>query len=597
MTNSRSSTSRSRWIVAIAALVLWTGLAHAGGRKRIVVLDFEGPHADQFHEDLVKLIKKHHTVVPTDKWNGVAEDLDAAKITEKNVKKVARKLKIDGVVEGRIEKRRDEYIVQLKLRAGGSGELVGNRVDTRADGPKLDGQASRDIKDELIGAIDELEANHGGDSGDDDTADDDSGSKKHKKVADDGDDDDSGSSKKKAKKDKKVASDDDGDDDSSSKHGAFSKRAERGGDKVGKSDKSDDDDSDDSASTSKKKKDKKVAKADDDSGDDSDDSSSRKKKAKSDDDSSSGSGDDDDDSGKKKKDKKVAKSDDDDSSTSTSAEAELPAQSSADQVTPGNRAIDASLGLSFTARHMTFQSASGLSGSQVPSGYKQSIPVAGAFFDGVVYPLAIGHKRAGLLTGIGIELMYDKVLKINSQKQYVDMDMNKTATLDTIEERAGVGAVFRYPINQQLNVGAKLEYQSQTFQIAQSLPDGSATDIPNVKYQIISPRAFGQYTIMPRLVAEAEGAVLLITGVGAIGTSSEYGRTKSSGFEGDIGAEYELTRSLFVRASFRLEEISLKFASDPSTLANNRDTDSSSQDVFGAKDLYFGGQVTVGYLY
>ncbi|HUJ57399.1 MAG TPA: hypothetical protein VLX92_02870 [Kofleriaceae bacterium] len=550
MTNSRSSTSRSRWIVAIAALVLWTGLAHAGGRKRIVVLDFEGPHADQFHEDLVKLIKKHHTVVPTDKWNGVAEDLDAAKITEKNVKKVARKLKIDGVVEGRIEKRRDEYIVQLKLRAGGSGELVGNRVDTRADGPKLDGQASRDIKDELIGAIDELEANHGGDSGDDDTADDDSGSKKHKKVADDGDDDDSGSSKKKAKKDKKVASDDDGDDDSSSKHGAFSKRAERGGDKVGKSDKSDDDDSDDSASTSKKKKDKKVA-----------------------------------------------KSDDDDSSTSTSAEAELPAQSSADQVTPGNRAIDASLGLSFTARHMTFQSASGLSGSQVPSGYKQSIPVAGAFFDGVVYPLAIGHKRAGLLTGIGIELMYDKVLKINSQKQYVDMDMNKTATLDTIEERAGVGAVFRYPINQQLNVGAKLEYQSQTFQIAQSLPDGSATDIPNVKYQIISPRAFGQYTIMPRLVAEAEGAVLLITGVGAIGTSSEYGRTKSSGFEGDIGAEYELTRSLFVRASFRLEEISLKFASDPSTLANNRDTDSSSQDVFGAKDLYFGGQVTVGYLY
>ena len=57
----------------------------------------------------------------------------------------------------------------MKLREGKTGEIVGNGVETKAEGPRLDGSAQRDIKNELIGAIDELDANHGG--GDDDDAD------------------------------------------------------------------------------------------------------------------------------------------------------------------------------------------------------------------------------------------------------------------------------------------------------------------------------------------------------------------------------------------------------------------------------------------
>ena len=52
--NSSSKTSISR---ALIVLLLCAGVAHAGGRKRIVVLDFEGPKAEKFHEDVVKLIK------------------------------------------------------------------------------------------------------------------------------------------------------------------------------------------------------------------------------------------------------------------------------------------------------------------------------------------------------------------------------------------------------------------------------------------------------------------------------------------------------------------------------------------------------------
>src|SRR6187402_2022117 len=127
----------SAWIILVTLLLL-TGAASAG-RKRVVVLDFEGDKAEKFHEDVVKLIKKSHTVVSVDKWNGVAEEMSATKLTDKNVKKVAKKLKVDGVVSGTVEKRRDEYIVRIKLRAGASGELVGTAINVKSESAKIDG--------------------------------------------------------------------------------------------------------------------------------------------------------------------------------------------------------------------------------------------------------------------------------------------------------------------------------------------------------------------------------------------------------------------------------------------------------------------------
>src|SRR5262245_5922357 len=100
MTSSRSKTSISRWIAVVAVLVLGIGAAEAGGRKRVVVLDFEGPKADKFHDDVVRLVKKNHTVVATEKWNTAAEEADAGSINDKNIKKIAKKLKVDGVITG-----------------------------------------------------------------------------------------------------------------------------------------------------------------------------------------------------------------------------------------------------------------------------------------------------------------------------------------------------------------------------------------------------------------------------------------------------------------------------------------------------------------
>ena len=126
MTNSRSRSSTSKLLAALVvacAVVGATGVAHAE-RKRVVVLDFEGPKGEKFHDDLVRLLKKTHTVVPTHQWNGTAEQLDAATTLERDVRRVAKRLKVDAIVEGKIEKRRDAFLIHLKLREGKTGEVV-----------------------------------------------------------------------------------------------------------------------------------------------------------------------------------------------------------------------------------------------------------------------------------------------------------------------------------------------------------------------------------------------------------------------------------------------------------------------------------------
>src|SRR5687767_13242762 len=102
MTSSRSNGSTSRYLVVLLIL-LGVSTAHAE-RRRVVVLPFEGEKAEKFHSAVVKLVKKSHTVVSADKWEGAAGDM---KFNDKTIKKVAKKLKVDGVISGSVDKRRD----------------------------------------------------------------------------------------------------------------------------------------------------------------------------------------------------------------------------------------------------------------------------------------------------------------------------------------------------------------------------------------------------------------------------------------------------------------------------------------------------------
>ena len=577
-----TSKSNSKLLLVIATLVLWMGTANAE-RRRIAVLEFEGPKAEKFHEDVVKLLKKSHTVISVEKWNGMAEELDAAKVTAKNVKKVAKKLKVDGIVTGIIDKRRDEYIIRLKLRAGTSGETTGTSVQTKADGPRLDAQAQRDIKDELVGAIDELDSNRGGDDEEEEED-----TPKKKKKGDEEEEEEEGT--KKGFGGKKMKGGDEEEEEvketkaqkkaREEEEKAAAKKAKEEEEKAKKKKKLDEEKA---ALTTKK--DSEDEEEEEEEGD-----TKKKRKKNSDDEEDEEGG------------KKTASSEEDEEGGSVEEESEEASTDHALNVSPSRRAVDAVVGLSFTARKLNFTYASDL--GKAPPGYKQTIPVAGALVDLTVYPLSIGHKNTSITSGIGATVLYDQVIKINSQKKFTDaMNNQQVADLKTAESRWSIGGVLRYPLGTEAKsivVGGTLEYGKQKFSVEQAIPNSGnplqKTDIPNVSYSIISPGAFIQAPVIPKVVLNASAKFLLVTDTGDIQTQAQYGAATVTGFEFTVGADYMLMKNVFVRAAFRYQTFGFTFKGDPMSMANTRDSD-PEQDVQGARDSYMGGVATVGYAY
>ncbi len=545
MTTSRSSTTRL-WFILVALLLL-TGVANAG-RKRVVVLEFEGDKAEKFHAEVIRLIKKSHTVVSVDKWNGTAEEMSAARLTDKNVKKVAKKLKVDGVVSGTVEKRRDEYIIRMKLRSGTSGELVGPQINIKSESVKLDSTAARDVKDELIDAIGDLESNRGGGGGDD-NGDDDADEEKPKKgfVKKPADDDEE--KPKKGVTAKKPADDDA--DEEKPKKGFVKKPADDDEEKPKVAVKKPADDDEEKPKVAVKKP------ADDD--DDDDDEKARPEPKP------------------ERKPKKIARVDDDDDDEEIEGRTDVSPMGAEAMYAPGERALDAVAGMSFTARRMSF-AYNPMQVVTTPAGYKQSAPVPGFYLDATAYPLAFGHKRKDILRHLGATIMFDRVLALNSKNPADNTKLKST------EQRFAIGAAFRYPLGTEANapvVGATLRYGQQQFTI-EGMPK-----VPNVKYSLIDFAAFIQYTIAPKMLVHASAGALLPLDAGDITKLAQYGRAKITGFEGSAGLDYRIMKNIFARGELRFETLGFAFLKEGM----------KSQGVAGARDSYFGGTLTAGYLF
>ena len=560
MTSSRSS----RWLIVLACLGLWATSAFAG-RKRLVVLEFDGPSAEKFHADVVKLIKKNHTVITVDKWNTAAEELGAEAVTDKNVKKVAKKLKIDGVVTGKIEKRRDEYIVRVKLRAGTTGTLTPNPVQTKSGDARLDAQSQRDLKDELLPAIEELAANHGGG---DEEEEEEAPPPKKKKVVEEEEEapppKKSGFAKKNG--DKKVVVEE---EEEAPPPPPKTKKLTKAEEKAAKK-KADEEER--AALATKKDKEEEEEEA-------------PKKRAKKSED--------------EEETKTAAAEEEEEETDKVEEEEEAPDTSDkALAVSPSRRAVDAAIGLSFTRRNLSFSYESTL--GKPPPGYRQLIPVAGAFIDLTVFPLSFDHKPGGLIKGLGVTALYDRVLIINSQKKYADAaGMQQTADLKTEEERWAVGLVLRYPLGKEASsavVGGQLTYGQQKFLVAQELPNMEKTDIPNVQYSMLSPGGFIRFPVTPKIILNADLAFHLVLNSGPMADVTQYGKATVLGFDAEVGGDYMIKTNIFLRAMLRFELISHSFQGDAMSQTHTRDTD-PEQDVMGAQDQYMGAQLVVGYLF
>lgn len=544
MTSSRSRAKYRRAVVVLLVLLGMTAVAHAD-RKRLVVLEFEGDKAEKFQKDLVKLLKKKHTVLSAKKWNSAAEDLSAERLNDKNIKKVAKKLKVDGVVTGRVEKRRDEYIMRLKLHSGANGKVVGGQINIKADGPKITGAARRDINAELVELIDGLDSNRRGGGDDEEEAEEEE--------------------EKPAKRGfgKRNGNGDDEEEDKKEDEEEEEKPAKRG---FGK--RNGDDEEEEEAPRKAAKKDKDEEEEEearpsrrDDNEEDDPLPKPKKRPASSDEEEEeevADRGDDD---------------EDDEDSDSVEDSVEVGTMSTAMKYSPGERAVDATVGLSFTMRRMGFVS----NQNPKPAGYK-GLPVAGLVIDATFYPLAMGHKNKSVTKNLGATLLYDRVLLINSKDPETNMK------LKTSQSRFAIGAVFRYPFNKtEMSpvIGARVRFGKQSFSI------GGNSPLPDTSYTIIDPGVFFRYPLNKKMVFNANAAYMLVSGFGEIATMAEYGSASGNGFELELGLDYGLTKNIFARGELGFETIGIKFKGDGM----------KSTGTPGARDSYFGASATLGYLF
>lgn len=544
MTSSKSNKWIARAVIVLVALLLGTGVANAG-RKRLVVLDFEGDEAEKLHSSFVKFLKKSHTVVSIDKWNTAAEELGATKVNEKNIKKVAKKLKVDGVITGNVEKRRDEFIIRIKLRSGASGALVGEQINAKTDAPKLSKKAKGNLEEELFGQIDGLESvRGGGDSEEEETVavEEEEGKKPSKfggkQMKSEEEEEEPKVSKKDEEKKRKEEE-------------AAKKEEERLAKEEEKKRKKEE-----AAALSSKKDKEEVA---DPSGEEESPLPKEKKKKK----------------------KKVAASEDDGESIEESVD-ETGSMSTKKALSPANRAVDAVVGLSMNMRSMKFTYASDI--GQRPAGYKGKL-VPGGFIDMTLYPLALGHKRPAndIMKNIGATAMYDQVLLVKSK----DASGNE---LKSSQVRYAFGLVFRYPFGSSDTapvLGARLRYGSQAFKISQPAP------LPSVTYSMIEPGVFFRLPIIGgKVVIDANAAFLAITNTGQIQDAMKYGGATVTGFEFNLGADYHLGDALFLRAMGNYETIGYSFKKQGAL-----PTPADNEKVSGARDNYYGVVLSAGYLF
>jgi len=514
MTSSRSRALKSNFLAVIAAafgiVVLSAGVAQAEKKKRVVVLEFEGKSAEKFHESVEKLVEKKSDVelVPTDKWNSTAASIAADGKLSERIRKVAKKLHVDAVITGKIEKKSGTYTVKLKLRDGKTGEVVGAPAEIKSEEPKFDKASRKELRDGLIASIDTV----GGGA---------------PEVAE--------ATPKEPKEPKEPKTDGD--------TGINKKHHNTGEDAVASNDKPPVED----------------------------------------------------DSGKKNKKNKKNKSDgevvaDTSGSSETSVKASETNLDSDAYLAADKRAVDVSLGLSFVARRLNFDTS--LSPGLSPPGYKQTIPVPGALIDATVYPLAFSHGKADVTKNIGLNILVDQVIHINSQLTNA-ADGTKTK-LQTTESYYALGATFRIPLGQALVFTALARYARQAFTIAH--PSGVDVDMPSVAYSMLQPEGKIQYALSPSLSIDARVGIIYVLNAGNIQDQAQYGKGNAFGGELELGADYMLKKNIFARASIRGELIKLGF-NGTGDMTTMRDSDPATNDVKGATDTYFGATLSIGYLY
>jgi hypothetical protein len=124
----------------------------------------------------------------------------------------------------------------------------------------------------------------------------------------------------------------------------------------------------------------------------------------------------------------------------------------------------------------------------------------------------------------------------------------------------------------------------------------TSIDLPDVDYRMFDPGLSFRLPLGSLFAISVGGRGLVVTAAGPIQRPDQYGTASAIGASASAGFEVLIGRRIAVRAAAEATQLQLKFTGN-GQLSNSRDGDSSSVDVRGATDRYYGGTATIAVMY
>jgi hypothetical protein len=276
-----------------------------------------------------------------------------------------------------------------------------------------------------------------------------------------------------------------------------------------------------------------------------------------------------------------------DTTATTAPVTTVTAEASEDGRYSRSRAAEISVGVGIIGRNLEFDATSGLSAAQAPRGYSGSA-VPTVVVEGELYPFAFGGSTsAASCFGIGFEV--ERVLSISSQLGATEYDTSQTRYGGGLRYRANFGSSAMSP---------SLKFVAGISRLDFTVERGSADlAFPNSAYTYVDLGLKARLPLgSPKFAVYLDLRYLQVLDAGEMNDTAFYGSGGALGFDGGIGLEYIFARRAVVRLGGRYQRFALSFDGN-GTLSNNRDGNSATQEVSGATDQFYGGYLTVGYMF
>lgn len=566
--------------VAIATLafagVLVAAPRPAGANKRIAVLAVKGADTDSLDDAVERIVGDCCVVISDAKYLRTAKSVGARTLRPSHVRKVAERIRADGVVRGWLQRDGDRYLFRLRLYEGATGEVV-KKLAIRIDDERISSKLSRAIAKRLYAAIEDLRPLRRSRSYDDEDSyyyeeresrrDDDRRRRAEEERREEArrrkaeerrrEEERQRRAEREREEERRRQIEEKRRREKERERRAEKKRREREEkERLARLLPADHEDNEnpfaEAIPTEKKKKKKK-------------------------------------DKQKKKRKKRVASRERDDGDYAEEDSYSSKRDYSFDDDSLAGASL--SLGVSAVTRSLEFTSREGL--DNPPEGYQG--PVVPSLMVGAdIYPAALSNKH-GAMSKLGLGFNFNKVFGLETA-----VGGSSGVTLPTSQMSYGVALKVRHRFRKAAyrpTVIASLGFQRLDFHVdKESAPDGVTVDLPNTAYTYFYPGIELYAQFAKKLLASADFKFPLVTSAGEMQEPEQYGAATITGFDVGVGAVYKLSSSIVVNAGVRYLALGFDFKGTGEQ-AVNRDGDPATEDVAGAMDKYLRGYLTASYAF